>query len=459
MFQLLKKTIVVIISFVISLTPLKPQPVQKCEPKFNGTFVQPWLTVTWDDERWQEEIAAMKEAGVEYLILQETADKSSQLSGDGSWEVYYPSYCQAFNGSYVGEDCVEAALRNCSGTGIKVFIGLAMFDDWWDLAAFGSQYKEVCNISAYMAEEMYNRYHSLYPDSFYGWYFVPEINNMPHVKLSINAVADGLNTILDKITQLDPNMPMLLSPYFTEYISVPSALATLPMWITFFERAELRDGDIFCPQDAIGAKWVSEKNLEKIWRMYSEAVKSCEADILLWANVENFIKPFADSDLAGIIKPQPTENTKMVPTTLDRLVWQMETASHYAENIITFSYSHYYSPANVSNIYHNTYVDYINNGFNLEAQVPSQPQEFKANKTEGGVDLSWNPSTDNFGISYYRLTRCGEFLARIEVHGEDILTAFTDTDIYGLSGEITYEVTAYDAAGNASQSSSVSIVI
>jgi hypothetical protein len=50
MFQLLKKTIVVIISFVISLTPLKPQPVQKCEPKFNGTFVQPWLTVTWDDE-------------------------------------------------------------------------------------------------------------------------------------------------------------------------------------------------------------------------------------------------------------------------------------------------------------------------------------------------------------------------------------------------------------------------
>jgi hypothetical protein len=191
---------------------------------------------------------------------------------DGSWEVYYPSYCQAFNGSYVGEDCVEAALRNCSGTGIKVSSGLQCFDDWWDLAAFGSQYKEVCNISAYMAEEMYNRYHSLYPDSFYGWYFVPEINNMPHVKLSIDAVADGLNTILDKITELDPNMPMLLSPYFTEYISVPSALATLPMWITFFDRAELRDGDIFCPQDAIGAKWVSEKNLEKIWRMYSEAV-------------------------------------------------------------------------------------------------------------------------------------------------------------------------------------------
>ena len=36
-------------------------PEQKCNPEFNGTFLQSWLSCTWDDERWQTEIEHMKD--------------------------------------------------------------------------------------------------------------------------------------------------------------------------------------------------------------------------------------------------------------------------------------------------------------------------------------------------------------------------------------------------------------
>lgn len=37
-----------------------PMPEKKCEAEFNGTFLQSWMSSSWDDGRWQEEIGAMK---------------------------------------------------------------------------------------------------------------------------------------------------------------------------------------------------------------------------------------------------------------------------------------------------------------------------------------------------------------------------------------------------------------
>lgn len=61
-----------------------PMPTEKkCEAEFNGTFIQSWMSSYWDDERWQDEIGAMKEAGIKYLIIQDVAHKAS----DGTWTV------------------------------------------------------------------------------------------------------------------------------------------------------------------------------------------------------------------------------------------------------------------------------------------------------------------------------------------------------------------------------------
>ena len=94
------------------------------------------------------------------------------------------------------------------------------------------------------------------------------------MKQSLPQIATGFNKVLDQATALDPAMPVLLSPFYSEYLTNASVTATLPFWQTFLNAAHLRDGDIFCPQDAIGAAWTRETSLEKVWKMYAAAVKS-----------------------------------------------------------------------------------------------------------------------------------------------------------------------------------------
>ena len=151
-----------------------PMPAEKkCAAEFNGT---------------------MKEAGIKYLIIQDVAHKAS----DGTWTVYYNSNLDTFSGATFGAaDVVESALRNCEGSGIKVMIGLGLYDEWWTKSGFGRDYSELCNVSADMIEEIYNKYVSKYPDAFYGWYFTPEMSNGPLVKLSSPFIAKGVNVIID----------------------------------------------------------------------------------------------------------------------------------------------------------------------------------------------------------------------------------------------------------------------
>ena len=189
-----------------------PMPTEKkCEAEFNGTFIQSWMSSYWDDERWQDEIGAMKEAGIKYLIIQDVAHKAS----DGTWTVYYNSNLDTFtNATFGAADVVESALRNCEGSGIKVMIGLGLYDEWWTKSGFGKDYSELCNVSADMIEEIYNKYVSKYPDAFYGWYFTPEMSNGPLVKLSSPFIAKGVNVIIDAIERTDADAPLLLSPAF-----------------------------------------------------------------------------------------------------------------------------------------------------------------------------------------------------------------------------------------------------
>lgn len=420
-------------------------PEQKCDPKFTGTFIQPWMSSSWDDDRWQTEIENMEKAGIKYLILQDIANQDYRYEGSG-WTIYYDSQLDCFSDAQRNPDVIEAALRNCSGTDIKVFVGLALYDDFWTEGAMTKQYGEVCEITADMIEEIYNKYYSDYSDCFYGWYFTPELNNVLTCQVNINGFADGLNVIIDRINSVDTSLPLLMSPFFAEYLSA-SPVMTLTNLVRLLNKVNFRDGDIIAPQDAIGAKWTSEENLEEIWEMYAKAVDSCDADITLWANCENFTLCFDDSPIAGIFTRPETENKEIVTATLDRFVWQMQIASRYAENIITFSYNHYYSPEVVNPCFIETYIDYVNNGYVLESEAPTAP-EFTKSDENPGVRLDWTESRDNFGIAYYRIEKNGKFLTRIELSSLEApeLTFFDEN---GTNAD-EYTITAFDAAGNAS---------
>lgn len=100
-------------------------------------------------------------------------------------------------------------------------VGLGLYDEWWTKSGFGKDYSELCNVSADMIEEIYNKYVSKYPDAFYGWYFTPEMSNGPLVKLSSPFIAKGVNVIIDAIERTDADAPLLLSPFFSQYGANP----------------------------------------------------------------------------------------------------------------------------------------------------------------------------------------------------------------------------------------------
>ncbi len=320
---MLKRLLASFFALLLSLLQLSPAAAPKCVPAARGSFIQAWYCADWDEARWDAEAAFLREAGAEVLILQHVAE----MDKNGAWTAYYPSALPELAERSAG-DVIGGALKSCAKAGVRVFVGLAEFADWWDLSGLSPRYQTVCDVMPRMQREIWETYAPRYGDTLCGWYFSPEISNSPVMKAALPAVACGLNRVLETATALDPAMPVMLSPYYSERFTLPSVLATLPMWQSFFGMTAFRDGDIFCPQDAVGAGWTREKSLEKMWKMYDAAVGSSPAALRLWANCECFTSTDGGN----------------VPAPLDRFVRQMETASRYAEKIVCFSLDHFYSP-------------------------------------------------------------------------------------------------------------------
>ncbi len=403
-------------------------PERRCDPVYTGTFLQSWMSSSWSVDRWEEEVENMEHARIKYLVIQDTAN----LLDDGTWELFYYSDLDVFKNTECVQDVVESALIACEGTDIQVFVGLAMFNDWWLTAGISADYSVVCDVMADMVTEMTAKYSGY--DNFYGFYFTPEISNTVNMDLTLNSIIKGVNTVMDAVPE---DIPMMLSPYFSNYLSLSSVLTAEANWTRFIKKVHFRDGDIFAPQDAVGAQWIKEKDLNKVWKMYRTAVDSAEVDLKLWANCENFTLARAGGLGSGIVTPPETLNTSSVPCTIDRLVRQMDIASRYAENIITFSYNHYHSPSYVNPAYEKAYLDYAASGFVLETEKPTAPENLQ---NDNGV-LTWSQSQDNFGISHYLIYRNKKAVAYIE----------SQNDLeYVVSDNARYSIEAVDAAGNVS---------
>lgn len=447
MFILLKKILAALIAFIMAAISGFAVPEEKnCDPAFTGSFIQSWASSSWDDDQWESEMEYMKDCGLEYLIVQDLATKSEEASG-GRWTLYYDSKLPEFEDADRSDtDVLEKALYHGRKAGIKVFVPLAMFDDFWNESALTSQYAQICEISQKMAEEIYTEYYEGYEDTFYGWYFTPELSNNLLNTISIGGLAEGINGILEKLSELDEGLPFMMSPFYSNYLSAGDVIS-LTQLVNFFNRTNFRDGDIYCPQDAVGAGWIKEDDLAKVWAIYAEAIKACDADVKLWANVECFTSPVADSLTDGILGPSVTENTVYVPATFDRVTKQMDIASAYAENMITFSFNHYYSLKYANSMFMETYKDYLENDFVLESEAPSEVTGFEKKAAEAGVELCWNEAEDNFGVAYYRIEKDGKFLARVESFASFEPVYFAE----GADVESVYTITAFDAAGNASQ--------
>lgn len=399
----------------------------------------------------------LKELGMRYIILGDSATRNT----NGNWFFWYPTEIQSFNAQYNGVDVIKNALRNCQKYGMKVFVGVGMDERWWNNFVRQPRWlNSYIKQSGQIAEELYNKYHSRYPDAFYGWYWPPEIWNDPLFKAasdsrseSIQVLAEAMSALRDQLTRLNPNMPMLFSPFANTHVDKETwgfagkwyngctSEEYYRFWKDLISQVSFLPEDILCPMDSIGGGGCEMSYLEEWTRSYSRAVIDSGRKIKLWSNCETF---------QGLVDGYPA-------ITMDQYLQQIRTVSKYCDEIVSFSYSHYYSPYNVSDGFHKAYSYYVKHG-GLEKQKPSAPTQFTFRRDGGSVYLNWNASSDNLGVVGYNVYRNGIQISRVYAQRNDgkgwipgVGTTAVDTTAGNTGKSIQYGVSAFDASGNESE--------
>lgn len=130
--------------------------------RFEGTFLQlNGAMLGWTEEQWGRELDAMREVGMEIILIQ-------YCGADG--KAFYPSAAFEPISGAAETDAVRMVLNQAAARRIRVFLGLH--------SAWGTA-EEMTEANLRMAEELLARYGDC--PAFYGWYIPQEASNCPHV--------------------------------------------------------------------------------------------------------------------------------------------------------------------------------------------------------------------------------------------------------------------------------------
>lgn len=388
--------------------------------RFNGSFIQPWFVTYWDDARWDQEMLMLKDAGIEYLIY----GPAYQTDADGQSSTGYPSsLVDAASQKNIVDKCLKSAQKN----GVKIFLGLNFDDRWWK-ADYGEDWLTAqMEIGNSVADELVALYKNKYPDAMYGWYWVWEVDNLNWTTTTRqDFLIKALNTNLDHLSQITPAMPFMLSPFMNEKLGSAGEYRT--MWQYVFSKTHFREGDIFSPQDCVGAGGLSLNSVATWFRELGVAVKT-KPELKFWANIEIFDQKY------------------WISSSLSRMQKQMEAVNSYVSNIICFAYSHYYSPYVVDKNYHKTYLEYSKSG-KLVMSAPPRVQSVSISKTQEGVNIMWTAPADMSVVSGYSIYKNGTLLTKAQVRQGSVPTSTLDA---GADTGSVYEVATYNVLDVESQ--------
>lgn len=390
-------------------------------PTADGSFIQPWLASGWDRKAWLKELEVLKEADMTYLILAPSVrDRNGKLS-----QAIYPSNLPWIEKQQ--HDTIEACLSAAESLGIKVFLGLNEDAKWWKMTENDREwYIGEMHRGNEIAAEIYSHYKNRYPETLHGWYFVWELSSQHLYKTEYQIFfAQAMNLQLDFLTQLDRSMPLMFCPYMTDTIHSPEE--TYRAWSTFFEHSRLRPGDIFCPQDAVGAGWLKLENFTDYFIACKKAAEKVEG-LLMWSDVETFCQETWTS------------------TTLDRFIRQMELVSGIVDNYITFAYSHYFSPNIVPKGYHRAYLEYLKHGKIFKREVPAPDVSWKVQ--DGNLHLNWEKQRLET-VCGYLIYQDGKLLAKLQLKPDRNLQFELPNSFIVLNAEgMKTSIVAYDYKGN-----------
>jgi hypothetical protein len=390
-------------------------------PRFCGSFLQPWLSSDWDMARWEQEMNMLKKAGIQYLIY----GPAWNMDIDGQLITCYPSklFSPSTQNESIGK-CLESAHKY----GIKILLGLNFNDKWWDSNVSADWLVSQMNIGNSVADELLSLYKSKYGDTMYGWYWVWEVDNVNWISNDRQvALINALNTNLEHLSSVCPDMPLWLSPFMNEKAGGLDADGYKKFWINIFAQANFRKGDVFVPQDCVGAGGL-ELSTVSMWFLKLKQAVETKPGLKFWGNVETFISPY------GVSAP------------LSRVVGQLKAEKPYVENFISFAYDHYDSPFVVHGDYNDSYIYYCNKGVLPLLPAPQPVKSVTVSKVDEGVKVSW--VADDFAqAAGYNIYRDGILIMMLQKRGGDYPAEYVDKQSSAVG---SYEVSVYNAVGNES---------
>lgn len=420
---------------------IKPASIPvNAHPTADGTFIQEYLIKDWTDKDWQREFKYLKEAGMHYVIIGSVADADDDNS---PLMTIYPTNIKGCHMKPGYHDLVDMCLRNAKDAGLKVFLGTNTRNDWFKhMANDRGWFLKRMEESNMIADELWTKYKSRYPETFCGWYWNYEIDNLNYdSEYKQDTVAKGLNIVLDHLKSKGEKMPLMLCPFMNTKFGTP--LSYKKMWKYIFAQTHFTKGDIFAPQDSVGAGGTDLSNITEWYIALREAVIS-KPGLSMWSDTETF------------------DSKTWNPEFLKKFITQLRLESPYVKKFITFAYSHYYSPNVVDPGYHATYMDYLKSG-KIE-NTPPQIKNIYAKKIQnGGINVYWDKATDNIGVCCYKLYKNGKLILNEQLGRKDYdkachaLSYSYDDYTATASGKYTYSMEAYDFAGNVSKTATVTV--
>jgi hypothetical protein len=168
------------------------------------------------------------------------------------------------------------------------------------------------------------------------------------------------------------------------------------------------------------------------WFGNLKAAVETKPGLLFWSNVENF------------------EQHSWASATMDKYARQIEMERPYVSGMITFAYSHYYSPLACNRMLHEAYVYYRKNGKLPEMAAPKPVSGATLTKDgQGNNVLQWKLPEAEPDLLGIRIYKNGNLIKYLQTDKAGICaTSFTDES--PLSSGIAYQITSYNVIGKES---------
>ena len=294
---------------------------RRCKPTVNSTFIQRWLCENWSKSQWVKHFNELKSVGIDSIIIQSTFEATTKEVINAGMEHEFDNLAAGFDGK---PGCVNNALAAAKETGCKVWLGLGSFKNFRICSLHPDDCAKMAEMDNKAIKAIHDKYYSKYKDQIAGIYWTSEIF-MTSAPLRWKNWGAMLSAELDYLTSLKMDLPMMISPYTSEG-QAKNAKYAEDHWLDFIKNVHFRKGDIICPQDKMYIKddgSAAEMMLHYLEAM-SNACRKANKGVQFWINVENFKQDFNSAPVS-------------------RYIEQMNACCKLADNLISFSYSHYYA--------------------------------------------------------------------------------------------------------------------